>query len=173
MYPELTEKDLFNKNVRDYIELGEGSKEESWLFRTGSLGSMSEEERTENNREESKVRWFRARAELERWQEEVEILGEEFRRCIRGFEKMEDIWGRVAEKWKHNPGYVAYACSQASSFARRAQNGKIKFLEAGGSWPEEGVRLADHVKAERPNWDVDWDTLLQQEEEGAEQEARE
>ncbi|THU84007.1 hypothetical protein K435DRAFT_688454, partial [Dendrothele bispora CBS 962.96] len=51
MYPKLEEKDLFNKNVRDFIELGEGSKEESWLFGAGDLGSMSEEEKTEHDRE--------------------------------------------------------------------------------------------------------------------------
>jgi hypothetical protein len=43
-----------------------------------------------------RVQWFRAQADMERWQEEVEILEEEFRRAIRGFEKMEQVWSSLA-----------------------------------------------------------------------------
>ncbi|THV04648.1 hypothetical protein K435DRAFT_649011 [Dendrothele bispora CBS 962.96] len=45
-YPKLRDEDLRNKDVRDFIELGEGSREDSWLWRTGGLGSMSAEEKT-------------------------------------------------------------------------------------------------------------------------------
>ncbi|THU78280.1 hypothetical protein K435DRAFT_583506, partial [Dendrothele bispora CBS 962.96] len=111
MYPKLRDEDLRNKDVLDFIELGEGSREDSWLWRTGGLGSMSAEEKTQYDFE---VRWFRCRAELERWQEEVEILGEEFRRSIHGFEKMAAVWAEVAETSENlSPGHVAYARKQS------------------------------------------------------------
>ncbi|THU96110.1 hypothetical protein K435DRAFT_665135, partial [Dendrothele bispora CBS 962.96] len=47
MYPKLRDEDLQNKNMLDFIELGEGSREDSWLWRTGGLGSMSVEEKTQ------------------------------------------------------------------------------------------------------------------------------
>ncbi|KAK7444303.1 hypothetical protein VKT23_015315 [Stygiomarasmius scandens] len=160
MYPELKDEDMWNKNVVDFIELGESSIEDSWLWRSGDVGSMSKEEKTKYDEEESKVRWFRARAELERWQEEVEILGEEFRRSARGFEKMAAVWSEVARKSASlSPGHEAYANRQADAFTKRAAKARLMFGQAGGTWPGPGVRLADHVKAERPSWIIDWKGL--------------
>ncbi|THU87140.1 hypothetical protein K435DRAFT_842642 [Dendrothele bispora CBS 962.96] len=110
---------------------------------------------------------------MERWQEEVEILCEEFRRAIRACDKMELVWRRLAEtsegKGQGYRGYRAYACHQAEVYRERGREGRAKFEAAGGTWPTAGTRLVDHLKAERPNWEIDWKGLkdISREEEDA------
>lgn len=75
-----------------------------------------------------RVRWFRTRAALERRQEELEILDEEFRRTHLSFTKMNTIWKRIGErqfllrKVDHRlaSGYKAFACRQAAMYAKLA-----------------------------------------------------
>ncbi|THU88328.1 hypothetical protein K435DRAFT_803600 [Dendrothele bispora CBS 962.96] len=134
---------------------------------------VSIEERNEFDMECNRVKWFRARADMERWQEEVEILCEEFRRAIRACDKMELVWRRLAEtsegKGQGYRGYRAYACHQAEVYRERGREGRAKFEAAGGTWPTAGTRLVDHLKAERPNWEIDWKGLkdISREEEDA------
>ncbi|THU95890.1 hypothetical protein K435DRAFT_859073 [Dendrothele bispora CBS 962.96] len=63
-----------------------------------------------------------------------------------------------------SPGHVAYARKQSDAFTTRASDARVKFARVGGTWPAAGVRLVDHVKAERPSWEIDWVGLSQEEE---------
>ncbi|KAJ7082322.1 hypothetical protein C8R44DRAFT_753804 [Mycena epipterygia] len=81
----------------------------------------------------ARVQWHRARADMERWQEEVEILGQEFRRAIQGFIKMETVWNTLAQDHKDNPGKQAYALKTANIYHKMCEDAQsLQMLEALG-----------------------------------------
>lgn len=43
------------------------------------------------------MQWFRAHADMMRWVEEFELIEEDFRRLIRGLEKMADIFTQLSK----------------------------------------------------------------------------
>ncbi|KAJ7087124.1 hypothetical protein C8R44DRAFT_752302 [Mycena epipterygia] len=88
-----------------------------------------------------------ARADMERWQEEVEILAQEFRRAIQGFTKMEAIWTALAKDHSNNPGKQAYALKTANMYSQMCKDGE-KFTDVGGTWPSGGFSLAQHIRSE-------------------------
>jgi hypothetical protein len=52
---------------------------------------------------------------MERWIEEVEILEEEFRRTIHGFNKMTVVWTQLADQ-SSKRGYTAYGRQKADMY---------------------------------------------------------
>lgn len=119
-----------------------------------------------------KVHWFRTRAEMMRWVEEVEILGQEFRRFVEGAQRMEEFWGGVPSKDfdhlylnKHDVhhlaggislGEVVYARQKSSMYKRMATDARHAFLKLGGSWPESNESVDEHVSRLRPSLDINW-----------------
>ncbi|KAJ7458121.1 hypothetical protein FB451DRAFT_964523, partial [Mycena latifolia] len=95
-FPELRDEDLYTKNVDEPHKLGDGGKVEGWIWRQGHYGNLSPAEEAEYVLDSARVQWHRAHADMERWQEEVEILGQEFHRAIQGFNKMEATWTALA-----------------------------------------------------------------------------
>jgi hypothetical protein len=109
---------------------------------------------------------------MERWQEEVEILEEEFRRATRGFEKMEQVWSSLAMSQLEgsldslavaNPpdprvakGKMAYGMKKAAMYGRMAKEARSVFDSIGGTYPPEGVSLGDHIQSQRPSQENDW-----------------
>ncbi|ESK90031.1 hypothetical protein Moror_7921 [Moniliophthora roreri MCA 2997] len=164
---------VFVKNTLDFHELGDGSRTESWLWQAGDLASLSEAECSDFAVDRNRVQWFRARADMERWQEEVEILSEEFRRAIRGLRKMGGVWRQLAiTSSELGPGFVAFARRQAHNYEERVLRTEERFIRAGGTWPGDGVTLANHVKSERPSRKLDWaawmaEAQLDEDEQGA------
>ena len=95
-----------------------------------------------------RVQWFRVRAQMERWEEEVEIVEEEFRRTVRAYEATGRMWSELGEKSRtKGKGYVAYALQKASMFEEMATDAREKFEAAGGSWPT--VSLVGHIYAQQ------------------------
>jgi hypothetical protein len=94
-----------------------------------------------------RVQWFRARAQMERWEEEVEIVEEEFRRTVRSFEKMASVWNELGVR-SMQEGHAAYAFLKAHIFEGLAHDCREKFEAAGGSWPN-GRSLAELVYAQQ------------------------
>lgn len=45
----------------------------------------------------TKAQWFRARADMMRWTEEVELLDEKWRRLIRGLDEMSALWKSMSQ----------------------------------------------------------------------------
>lgn len=93
---------------------------------------------------------------MERWQEEVEILTQESRRTVMGFQKMKDIWyilgsSSPVEDTAVERGKIAYAKCQQAMYAKLEAQAYESFSAAGVTWPATGVPLADHIRAERPN----------------------
>ena len=129
-----------------------------------------------------KVQWFRAHADMMRWVEEVELLEEEFRRLIRGLEKMASIWESLSSlpsaELKHRPtvtlssnatlpGYSAYAARKAAMYREMTEKERDRFKNAGGQWPAENESLSEHIRQRRPALTVDW-TEVEKEAEAAE-----
>jgi hypothetical protein len=67
-----------------------------------------------------RVQFFRAQAEMERWQEQFEIKHAEFMRCIKTFQSLKDIWNTLAINGSRGPeiGSTAFARRQSAMFAQ-------------------------------------------------------
>ncbi|KAJ7732066.1 hypothetical protein DFH07DRAFT_755417 [Mycena maculata] len=159
-FPELRDEDLYTKNVDQPHNLGDGGKVEGWIWRQGYHGNLSEAEQAEYVLDSAQVQWHRARADMERWQEEVEILAQEFRRAIQGFNKMGTVWTALAHDHEEEPGKKAYALKVASMYQEMGKDAQEKFAKVGGTWPRAGVSLAQHIKSERPDQKIDWDASI-------------
>lgn len=103
-----------------------------------------------------RVQWFRARADMERWVEEGEISEEEFRRLIRACDMMKDIWSKLADS-SEKKGYAAYAREKADMYLQMGRDARGKFEGAHGTWPAEGITLAQHAQGRRPPIEFTWD----------------
>jgi hypothetical protein len=122
-----------------------------------------------------KVQWHRARADMMRWVEEVEILEEEFRRLIRALEKMSSVWKSISESpttgvslkypttfdlsTAPHAGQIAYASRKAAIYQKMVDIEREQFKKTGGQWPAENESLSDHVLGRRPALTVDWDAV--------------
>jgi hypothetical protein len=78
----------------------------------------------------------------------METLEEEFRRNIRSFEKMSQIWSELGLSFEPS-GRRAYALEKSCAYARMAKESRTLFEAAGGSWPAEGESLFDHIRRVR------------------------
>ncbi|KAJ2912805.1 hypothetical protein MD484_g7609, partial [Candolleomyces efflorescens] len=173
-YPRLQDKDMFQKNAAKSRELGDGKLTDSWIWSYGNLRGMTSGEKAEFLAQADRVHWFRTRADMFRWIEEVEILEEDFRRYIRACESMSSFWGSVPKRVDdarefHIPGfgaplttdgtlsgYSVYAAEKADMYSRMAINARALFELADGTWPDDGERLVDHVAAKRPSLEIPW-----------------
>jgi hypothetical protein len=61
------------------------------------------------------VKWFRDRADRDRFREEVQILDAEFKRTIVSFSRMSQVWIELSDK-AVDPGNAAYACKKAAMY---------------------------------------------------------
>jgi hypothetical protein len=91
------------------------------------------------------VQWHRAWALVERWDEDVETIEEEFRRTIRSFHKMSQIWLALGQRFELG-GHRAYALEKSATRSRMAREGETLFEMAGGRWPAEGETLINYIK---------------------------
>lgn len=62
-----------------------------------------------------KVKWFRERADRDRFREEVDILEAEFERTIISHSRMAEVWSELATKCSL-PGATAYAYKKAEMY---------------------------------------------------------
>jgi hypothetical protein len=137
-FPELRDEDLYTKNVDEPHKLGDGGKVEGWIWRQGHYGNLSPAEEAKyvldckssylmycfraHHCIAARVQWHRAHADMERWQEEVEILGQEFRRAIQGFNKMEATWTALAHDHENEPGKKVYALKVAGMYRQMGKD---------------------------------------------------
>lgn len=173
-FPVLLPTDVYMKDATDKKKVGDGRITEGWIWRLGYLGDMSDEERSAFDREGKysilsqsspqihhilnvvdRVQWFRARADMERWQEEVEILEEELRRMVRGCQRMDEVWTVMANQCEKT-GYKAYALQKASMFKCMGDEANNKLRDAGGKWPPPGVTVAQHALSLRAPLAFEW-----------------
>jgi hypothetical protein len=67
---------------------------------------------------DDRIQWFRAEAEMQRWQEQVESKLAELLRTSHSFQKMQEIWENLAQD--QEPGYAAYAKQKAAMYGQMA-----------------------------------------------------
>ncbi|PBK58531.1 hypothetical protein ARMSODRAFT_842227, partial [Armillaria solidipes] len=162
-FPKLESSDLYAKNAAGARGLGEGSVTDSWIWTYGRLKGMSDADKNDFRHATFKVQWFRARADMDRWIEEVEILEEEFRRFIRACDKMSQVWKDLSEDrpQHYSPvsGHRVYAMEKSTMYWTMAQRARKAFAECDGGWPERDEDLSSYVEGRRPTTDVDWEAV--------------
>lgn len=94
----------------------------------------------------------------------MEILTQESRRTVMGFQKMRDIWYALSslssvEDTAIGWGKIAYAKRQGAMYANLEAQAHKSFSAVGVTWPAAGISLADHIRAERPNYNLEWQDL--------------
>ncbi|KAJ6613524.1 hypothetical protein B0H10DRAFT_1951431 [Mycena sp. CBHHK59/15] len=85
--------------------------------------------------EVSQVQWFCPCTDMEHWQEEVKILGQEFCNTHHRFHHMADVWGHLTEDMKDTPGSVTYVKQKLAMFQQMA-------VESQGAF--EKVAISNH-----------------------------
>ncbi|KAJ7323591.1 hypothetical protein DFH08DRAFT_817629 [Mycena albidolilacea] len=90
--------------VNEPHALGDGGKAEGWIWQHGYYENLFAAE----------VQWHHAHADMEQWQEEIEILGQEFCHAAQGCDRMETVWAAFVNDHKNDPGKQAYAMRAAN-----------------------------------------------------------
>ncbi|KAJ7439258.1 hypothetical protein B0H11DRAFT_2356343 [Mycena galericulata] len=126
-------------------------RKEGWLWRElGKMGKLSSEEMQAWSEEAERVQWFRAEAEVQRWQEHAEMRLAELLRTIRSFEKWNNVWLDLAKAQSSSPGLAAYARQTAATYCLRRERCEKLIIKAGyGALLEPGASLVDFVVGER------------------------
>ncbi|KAJ7495577.1 hypothetical protein FB451DRAFT_1164304 [Mycena latifolia] len=107
---------------------------EGWLWQLGKLTKMSNAEMDAWSNEGDRVQWFRAQAEMQRWQEQGEQKLVELLRTMRSFAKMHSVWAQLAEiQPSDRSGAKAYARQKVAMYERRRLEAQKKVQEAGYS----------------------------------------
>ncbi|KAJ3717399.1 hypothetical protein C8R42DRAFT_724306 [Lentinula raphanica] len=93
-------------------------KKDGWIWHTGSLKHMNASELEKWEDKNDSVQWFRAEADMEQWQEQLEIKHAEFLRLIASFKKHCDAWELLATQYSSclTPGHTAYAKEHRDMF---------------------------------------------------------
>ncbi|TFK62135.1 hypothetical protein BDN72DRAFT_777467 [Pluteus cervinus] len=113
----LLSSQLWGKNMGAPAELGDTRTHEPWYWIIGRPPDLNDEQRAIWTLEDDRVRWFRARAALDRCREEKEILEAEIIRIHRSFQKMSAVWLELS-KMCTTPGMRSYAYKQADMYER-------------------------------------------------------
>ncbi|KAJ6490891.1 hypothetical protein C8R45DRAFT_901278 [Mycena sanguinolenta] len=122
-----------------------------WLWELGKMGKLSEGQMKEWSNEGDRVQWFRAEAEMQRWQEQVEQKLAELLRTIRSFRTMHNVWTQLAAMQPGEKiGAIAYARQKAVMYLRRMGDGqKLVVVTGYGALLAPDANLINFVEAER------------------------
>ncbi|KAJ3564219.1 hypothetical protein NP233_g8437 [Leucocoprinus birnbaumii] len=131
---EVTEQDLWGKDMSTAKKKGDSKREEPWFWVIGKPSDVSDEQW---KLELDRVRWFRTRAFRDRLQEEVEILCAEFQRVVYSFSRMDSIWRICGDRKASEEsdeslvkGYRSFAYQQADMYRSLAEAAYNHWLEA-------------------------------------------
>ncbi|KDQ05565.1 hypothetical protein BOTBODRAFT_122582, partial [Botryobasidium botryosum FD-172 SS1] len=126
----LHDRECYLRDVTQKRRLGAEEVVEPWFWTLEDI-TKDGEPLSEWSLNVDSVRWFRARADRDRYQEELEILPEELNRVNRHHSRMSSIWAQLAGKSTH-AGAVAYAFKKAAMYKRLAMEAQsyISNIEA-------------------------------------------
>ncbi|KAJ7152450.1 hypothetical protein C8R46DRAFT_1302833 [Mycena filopes] len=111
------------------------------------LSSTASGTQMEKRKAGDRVQWFRAEAEMQRWQEQAEQKLAELLRTNRSFLAMETAWTRLAEG---PAGHRAYALQKAAMYRQRAETAQGLITGLGyGDLLAAGASVVRRVQAER------------------------
>ncbi|KAJ3756395.1 hypothetical protein EV360DRAFT_85008 [Lentinula raphanica] len=103
------------------------SKRDGWIWQHGSLKNMTPHELQRWEDKSDSVHWFRAEADMERWQEQLEIKHAEFLRLIASFAKYRDAWDFISAHFSPTAGHRAYALEHRDMFDSLRVDAEEKF----------------------------------------------
>ncbi|KAJ7598232.1 hypothetical protein C8J56DRAFT_1091442 [Mycena floridula] len=112
---------------------GDTALEDPWYWRVAMPDNMSEAEREEWIPEMFRVKWFRDRADRDRWREEVETIEEEYSQTKIWHTKTAANWTTLATadtRPVRDPGHIAYAFKQAEMHRRLVQRSIDEWTKA-------------------------------------------
>ncbi|KAJ7652290.1 hypothetical protein B0H17DRAFT_1163665 [Mycena rosella] len=122
---------------------------EGWLWQLGKLSKMTSAEMDEWSSEGDRVQWFRAEAEMQRWQEQGEQKLGEVLRTNRSFLKMQQTWKKLACR-SPLAGHQAYANQKAAMYRERAAAAQKLLTSLGyGDLLGENANLIQRVRLDR------------------------
>ncbi|KAK7027904.1 hypothetical protein VNI00_015120 [Paramarasmius palmivorus] len=116
-YQKLEANQLWVTNHRRQRNLGE-PRSDPWYWNVSFRSKTDDEDDNAWLTEMNRVKWFRDRALLDRYKEELEILEAEYTRSCVFHEKMTEIWTALAKESQSDGefGYTAYAQKQAAVY---------------------------------------------------------
>ena len=151
-------------------KLGDGRITEVRIWQVGAWGRMSNEE-WDAFSEESEwcqplksdfllnggladpIQWFPTSANMEWWIEEVDIVEEEFCRLVMSCDTVSRTWISLAAA-STKVGYTTYARQKVDMLM--AEDAWNWFKTAKGTWPSDGITVAEHAWTNRPPVHIDW-----------------
>ncbi|KAJ6521638.1 hypothetical protein DFH09DRAFT_1097622 [Mycena vulgaris] len=92
---------------------------EGWLWLLGKMGGFL---RVKWRNGQTKVQWFCAEAEMQRWKEQKEQKLVELLWTIRSYVKMQSVWSQLGDSHANQPGHAAYARQKAWMYERRVED---------------------------------------------------
>ncbi|KAJ7924289.1 hypothetical protein B0H13DRAFT_2315685 [Mycena leptocephala] len=139
------------KNSNESVAKVVDERPEGWVWQLGRLSKMSDAEMDEWSNEGElagpahstyliaprmikgdRVQWFRAEAEMQRWQEQKEQKLAELLRTNRSFLKMEATWAILAlDSAQKSLGHSAYARQKAAMYRKRAERAQALITAVG------------------------------------------
>ncbi|KAJ7798689.1 hypothetical protein B0H14DRAFT_3092881 [Mycena olivaceomarginata] len=138
-----------HQRAKDSSKEDSDDRREGWLWQLGKLSKMSKDELDEWSNEGDRVQWFRAEAEMQRWQEQKEQKLAELLRTNRSFLKMEATWTALASD-SATAGHRAYARQKAATYRTRAQQAQNFVTRAGyGESLTESANIIERIQMER------------------------
>jgi hypothetical protein len=89
------------------------------------------------------VKWFRDRADRDRFKEEKEMVEAEYERTIETRSVLADTWSQLAERHaSERPGAAAYASQQSSMYTALGKDCQVQYERARKKAEEYGFVLA-------------------------------
>ncbi|TEB20573.1 hypothetical protein FA13DRAFT_1800801 [Coprinellus micaceus] len=138
---------------------GEASKDQhGWLWDIKSSSrDVSDKDVDAFLEEGNRVQWFRAEADVIRWQEEWERKLIEFLRTIRHYDKMADVWESLATSADSSPGKAAVAMKTSKRYLELSRRCEDVFRQAGYVYrhPHSSPRMADMTPAASTQQGID------------------
>ncbi|KAJ7669584.1 hypothetical protein B0H17DRAFT_1183859 [Mycena rosella] len=127
-------------------------RKDGWIWTFGKMGKMDAKELEEWTQEGDRVQWFRAEAEMQRWQEQLEAKLAELRTTIRSFAAYKIAWAKMADlQASSDIGHIAYAKQKSWMFGERETLGReaLRKMPKYAALAEDDTDLVAFVEAER------------------------
>ncbi|KAF6759321.1 hypothetical protein DFP72DRAFT_806849 [Ephemerocybe angulata] len=117
----LTLESLFRKSTTVKRAIGDTYTADSMLWTSGKRVAKSVITKSD------RVQWFRAEAEMYRWQEEWEQKLAELLRTAKYFSKMSLVWSDLGKKTENEPGKSAFAFKLAAQYNQLRRISRTNF----------------------------------------------
>lgn len=127
-FPRLTEEDTYRPSTLSYHEFGSGGSLVGWIWTvmTGRL-PVTNNVRQDYEQEDDRVQWFRQRAAMKSWADEVEILSVDLERTVDSCENLAVVWSNIQGSEKAGrAAFAAQKCSEYTSYAKEAQTRRLR-----------------------------------------------